>query len=84
MGAMANDDDTRVSNYEKCKQMNFDFGSTATGKMPRCYLMSIRRPNSFYRDFKNEVCNARWHFSKEERLVYDSVIFYSEDRRYLK
>ncbi|TVU28662.1 hypothetical protein EJB05_20191, partial [Eragrostis curvula] len=85
MSSMADglyDEEGNLSNYEKCKRLNFDLGSTSQGKMVRCRRRRINRPNSFYRDFVTNECNVRFSFNKYERLYYENVLFYADDPRY--
>ncbi|TVU49788.1 hypothetical protein EJB05_01124, partial [Eragrostis curvula] len=85
MSSMADglyDEKENLSNYEKCKRLNFDLGSTPEGKMVRCRRRRINRPNSFYRDFVTNECNVRFSFNKYERLYYENVLFYADDPRY--
>lgn len=51
-GKPPNTDDCIKSNYERCSKINFEFESTSWGKMPISRARRIKRPNSYYRDFK--------------------------------
>jgi len=67
--------------FKKCKRKGFNLGSSSAGKRsrsPRC----IVQPNSYYRNFQVNVCNARFSASIDERLAYDCLMFYSSQPDY--
>jgi hypothetical protein len=71
-------DQCNESNYERCRKLNFELGSTSRGKMPRGRARRITRPNSYYRDFELVDSNARTVVGPEHLQLFECLAFYGQ------
>jgi len=71
---MYNDD--QVSCFKRLEVIGFKLGSSSKGDVPR-RKRRILVPNSYFRDFEVNKCTARIHFSVNEKLAYECLMFYS-------
>lgn len=68
-----------VSCFDKCQSIGFNLGSSSKGKIGKSRRpRRIVQPNSYFRDFQVNVCNARFFVTVADRLVYECVLFYSQ------
>jgi len=70
---MYNDD--QVSCFKRLEVIGFKLGSSSKGDVPR-RKRRILVPNSYFRDFEVNKCTARIHFSVNEKLAYECLMFY--------
>lgn len=70
---MYNDD--HVSCFKRLEVIGFKLGSSSKGDVPR-RKRRILVPNSYFRDFEVNKCTARIHFSVNEKLAYECLMFY--------
>ncbi|KAL6643631.1 hypothetical protein ACP70R_018397 [Stipagrostis hirtigluma subsp. patula] len=65
---------------------DFEMHSTSAGKHPRLKLRKRRiiKENSYYHDFKTNECKVMWPVNTEHHLCYETAVYYSEHKRYLK
>ncbi|XP_039823966.1 uncharacterized protein LOC120685907 isoform X2 [Panicum virgatum] len=65
-----------MSCFQKCQRIGFNLGSSSAGKRSR-RPRRIAQPNSYFRNFQVNVCNAKFTTSVLGKLAYDCLMFYS-------
>ena len=68
--------DAQLSCFKRLEVIGFKLGSSSKGDVPR-RKRRILVPNSYFRDFEVNKCTARIHFSVNEKLAYECLMFYS-------
>ena len=65
-----------MSCFQKCQRIGFNLGSSSACKRSR-RPRRIAQPNSYFRNFQVNVCNAKFTTSVQGKLAYDCLMFYS-------
>ena len=73
--ALAKYNDEQRSCFKRCEVIGFKLGSSSKGQFPR-RKRRLLKPNSYFGDFLVNMCIPRIHFSCEEKLAYECLMFY--------
>ena len=81
--ALAKYNDEQRSCFKRCEVIGFKLGSSSKGQFPR-RKSRLLKPNSYFGDFLVNMCIPRIHFSCEEKLAYECLMFYSVSAHHSK
>ena len=81
--ALAKYNDEQCSCFKRCEVLGFKLGSSSKGQFP-CRKRRLLKPNSYFRDLLVNMCIPRIHFSCEEKLAYECLMFYSVSAHHSK